>query len=141
MPFMRPYLIPGMIESAGIPFIYKKLLLLPGTDPSGAPFKMPCTQVPLEVGCQEYYYPSYINISDQLPNIASGIIPFGSKVEHAEIKTDFTLTLGPTQRVGFYYSYECGVRCYQSSHTAVNLLCRNEPGEVKRCINKQVILV
>jgi len=106
MPFVRPYLIPGMIEAAGIPFQYKKLLLLPGTDPSGAPFKMPCTQVPLEAGCQSYFYPSYVNTSDQLPNIASGIIPFNSKVEHAEIKTDFTLTTGATNRVGFYYSYD-----------------------------------
>jgi len=106
MPFLRPQLIPGMIESAGIPFIYKKLLCVPGTDPSGAPFKMPCTQVPIESGVQSYYYPSYINTSDQLPNIASGMIPFGSKVEHAEIKTDFTIATGTTQRVGFYYSYD-----------------------------------
>ena len=104
MPYIiRPNMIPGMIESAGIPSYYKKLITIPGTNPDGTPFIMPCTQVPLEVGVQDWYYPSYINDTDSLPNIASSKIPFHSKVQHSEIKSDWTLTVGITERVGFYY--------------------------------------
>ncbi len=106
MPFIRPQFITEMIESAGIPFQYKNLLCVPGTNPDGTPFVQPATQIRLEPNVQSYYYPYYTNDSDQQSAPGTGHIPFGSQVQHARIATDFSIRSGPTDRVGFYYDYD-----------------------------------
>ncbi len=138
--FVREYTVDA-VEAAGIPDEFKGLHMIPGATMADAP----CTVLPtLPQGATAWKRPVYINSSDsmredkdgEIPAKTDGSMPFDSRIEAQEIKSDFTVETTDLDRVGFYWTIDrdkeqSGELNYPPNHSVyMDRLCQIHAGAV-----------